>query len=109
MTTTMRQRTVLAAATGLLALTLSAGTAFAAGPPEGAISGTNGNDILQGSGLKDNIVGNKGNDILSGRGGNDLLFGGTAQPSTIETEPAKISSTAATVTTSSTVARAATY
>ncbi len=74
---TLGKKAALAVATGLLALSLGAGTAFAAGPPEGAAYGTNGNDLLRGGALDDTFVGNKGNDVLLGRGGNDSLFGGT--------------------------------
>jgi Ca2+-binding RTX toxin-like protein len=77
MTATMKTRAALAAATGLLAVALSAGTAFAAGPPEGAVYGSNGNDVLRGTALDDAFVGNRGNDVLLGRDGDDQLFGGT--------------------------------
>jgi Ca2+-binding RTX toxin-like protein len=77
MAATMRKRATLAAATGLLAVALSTGTAFAAGPPEGAIYGTSGNDVLRGTALDDYLVGNRGNDVLVGRGGDDSLFGDT--------------------------------
>jgi RTX calcium-binding nonapeptide repeat (4 copies)/Polysaccharide lyase len=40
------------------------------------ITGTRGNDELQGSGANDVICGYGGNDVISGRGGNDTLKGG---------------------------------
>jgi Ca2+-binding RTX toxin-like protein len=40
------------------------------------LAGTEGDDVIAGSGLHDQIFGNGGNDTLSGRGGNDDVHGG---------------------------------
>jgi hypothetical protein len=45
-------------------------------PPAGAIVGTNGPDILNGTPFGDTIFGLGGPDIINGRGGNDLICGG---------------------------------
>jgi hypothetical protein len=45
-------------------------------PPAGAIVGTNGPDILNGTPFDDTIFGLGGPDQISGRGGNDLICGG---------------------------------
>jgi hypothetical protein len=45
-------------------------------PPEGAIVGTNGPDILNGTPFGDTIFGLGGPDIINGGGGNDLICGG---------------------------------
>ena len=41
----------------------------------GAIHGTNGNDLILGSSGKDNIHGNGGDDCIVGGGGGDQIFG----------------------------------
>jgi RTX calcium-binding nonapeptide repeat (4 copies) len=45
-------------------------------PPTGAIVGTNGPDILNGTPFGDTIFGLGGPDIINGGGGNDLICGG---------------------------------
>jgi Ca2+-binding RTX toxin-like protein len=45
-------------------------------PPAGAIVGTSGPDILNGTPFGDTIFGLDGPDIMNGRGGNDLICGG---------------------------------
>jgi Ca2+-binding RTX toxin-like protein len=45
-------------------------------PPTGAIVGTNGPDILNGTPFGDTIFGLGGPDILNGKGGDDLICGG---------------------------------
>ena len=49
------------------------------GPLFANITGTTGNDILNGTGAVDTINGLGGNDILNGLGGNDILNGGLGQ------------------------------
>ncbi len=45
-------------------------------PPDGAINGTNNNDVLTGSGRADVLNGKLGNDTLRGKAGKDILIGG---------------------------------
>jgi VCBS repeat-containing protein len=40
------------------------------------LRGTDGNDVLTGTELNDNLFGGNGNDLLEGLGGNDKLYGG---------------------------------
>jgi hypothetical protein len=67
------------------AITLAAGSLFAAGPAGAAMScngrpvtivGTDGDDTLIGTGGTDVIHGRGGNDTIDGRGGNDVICGG---------------------------------
>lgn len=58
-------------------VTIAAVTDPCAGPPpEGAIVGTDGPDVLRGTQNNDVIFGLGGNDVIDGNGGDDLICGG---------------------------------
>ena len=78
-----RANTVALAAVALFTIAAlpfpSASASSASRQPACTITGTPGNDMLQGTGAADVICGGAGNDVLVGAGGDDVLIGGAGK------------------------------